>query len=464
MQTEARIERIVNGLLPDGGLRNQYAGEVSLAKRMKDYNTPGVSIAVIRDFKVEWARGYGVREAGKPDPVTETTLFQAGSISKPVFALAAMRLVQEGVVSLDEDVNDRLRTWHVPANGNWQPRVTLRQLLSHSAGLTVHGFPGYERTEQLPSLVQILNGQPPAHTPPVRVNLVPGVQFRYSGGGTTVAQLLVQELCEGKSFPDLMEQFILAPAGLANSTYAQPLPPHLHSAAAAAHPWKGRPVSGNWHVYPEMAAAGLWTTPSDLARLGTELQMVIKRCSNFPLTASTLTQMLVPPAWERMGLGFFVDGEGQSARFGHGGSNEGFTARLTLYRHLGLGAAIMINSNEGSPMISEIERAIAREYEWPDYFPALRDAVSLPHELLARYAGSYRTRSGLQLSIVEKEGELLAQVQGQAPVRLLAESDTSFRMEAANAEITFGPKSDGEPVSLTFRQEGKSFLAERYGQ
>src|SRR5262249_27708993 len=151
------------------------------------------------------------------------TLFQAGSVSKPIFALAVMRLAQEGKVDLDEDVNRYLISWKVPANGSWQPRITLRQLLSHSGGMTVHGFPGYASDEKVPSVLDILDGRPPANTPRIEVNIVPGTQLRYSGGGITVAQQLVVDLL-GEPFPKMMREVILDPLRMKHSTYEQPLP------------------------------------------------------------------------------------------------------------------------------------------------------------------------------------------------------------------------------------------------
>jgi CubicO group peptidase (beta-lactamase class C family) len=457
---EKRIERITNSLLPDTCFKNVYGDEVSLIDRMKHYHTPGVSIAVINNFKIEWAQGFGIREVGKPDPITTNTLFQAGSISKPVFALALMQLVQEGKLDLDEDVNEYLKSWKIPANGSWQPKVTLRQLLSHSAGLTVHGFPGYEVTDDIPSVIQILNGEHPSNTPAVQVNLIPGLQSRYSGGGTTVAQQLVVDLLS-KPFPDIMNQLLFKPLGLTNSTYEQPLPLHLHESAATAHPWKGRPVNGKWHVYPEMAAAGLWTTPSDLARLGVELQLSLKNESKLPISVDTLLQMLTAQVEDHIGIGFFLEGKGETARFGHGGWDEGFVARMTLYKHLGFGAVIMINSNQDSPMISEIERAIAREYGWPEYFPAEKADVRLPHESLDEYVGEFLTASGLDVTVTKNDDFLYLQLKGQSPIKLSPESETKFFTEAANAEVSFEKNSEGKATALIIHQEGKKFTADR---
>ncbi|KQY94445.1 hypothetical protein ASD24_02470 [Paenibacillus sp. Root52] len=245
MAIEERIEAIIKRLQPETHLRNKYGQEATLADRMTYYNTPGVSIAVINDFKLDWARGFGVREAGKPEPVTETTLFQAASVSKPIFAIAVMRLVQEGKLDLDRDVNEYLTSWKIPSVSGWQPKVTLRQLLSHSAGVTIQGFPGYERTGELPKLVQILNGQHPANTSSVEVNVIPGLQFRYSGGGTTIAQQLVEDRLN-QPFAEIMSELVFAPLGLTNSTYEQPLPSQRHETIATGHPWKGRPLPGKW--------------------------------------------------------------------------------------------------------------------------------------------------------------------------------------------------------------------------
>ena len=187
---EVRRARIEQAVREEPILRRANPITVPLAGLMAKYGVPGVSIGVINEGMLEWAHGYGLREAGQPKPVTPDTLFQVCSISKPVTALAVLRLVQEGRLDLDEDVNRYLTSWQVPPNGGWQPRVTLRQLLSHGAGLSQHGFLGYHRRAPLPTTRQVLDGEPPANSGPARVNAIPGTQFRYSGGGTTVVQQL----------------------------------------------------------------------------------------------------------------------------------------------------------------------------------------------------------------------------------------------------------------------------------
>ncbi len=458
-EVEARIDRVINGLLPETDVANRYGPKASLKERMAHYHTPGVSIAVVNDGRVEWARGFGVKEWGKPDPVTDETIFQAGSISKPIFAMAVMRLVQDGKLDLDRDVNRYLKSWKVPANESWQPRVTLRQLLSHTAGLTVHGFPGYARSEKIPTVAEILDGRPPANTERVFVNILPGSQFRYAGGGTTVAQQLVVNVV-GRPFPRIMQDLVLRPLGMKHSTYQQPLPDDRAGDAATAHPSKYRPVEGKWHVYPEMAAAGLWTTASDLARAGIDVQSALKGQSDHLLNPDKAVAMVTPGVAEVIGVGFFLNGKGDNVRFGHGGVDEGFDANMTFYKDRMLGAVVMLNSNEGFPLMAEIERAIAREYGWPGYFPDDKPRA-VAAATLEKYVGSYMTTTKLPIAVTRADGALLLKFSDQPPIKLIAESDTKFSATVVNAKVTFEKDDKGEVKGLSLEQDEKPMTAER---
>jgi CubicO group peptidase (beta-lactamase class C family) len=265
--TTDRITRVITDLRPTTTLLHDQTAACSLSDRMDHFASPGASIAVVDEGRVAWERGFGMRTSGKAEPVGADTLFQAGSVSKPVFALGAMRLVQEGQIALDSNIQQYLTSWRIPSNEDWAPRVTLRQLLSHTAGVSVHGFAGYPATGPWPTLTQILNGSPPANNFPIIVDLIPGLQFRYSGGGTTIAQAAVTDV-RGHPLPEIMRELIFDPLALENTTFAQPLPVDLAARSATAHPWNGVPVPGRWRVHPEMAAAGLWTTAGDLARIG----------------------------------------------------------------------------------------------------------------------------------------------------------------------------------------------------
>ena len=462
--SEQRIDRLINHLIPDIAFQGRYGPPQPLDKRMAYYHTPGVSISVINEFEIEWARGFGLCETGKSIAVTPSTLFQAGSISKPIFALAVMRLVEDNHLDLDGDVNNYLTSWQVPPNGTWQPRITLRQLLSHTAGLTVHGFPGYQTSELIPTVPQILNGERPANTPKVEVNILPGVQFRYSGGGTTIAQqLLVDAL--GKSFPEIMRTLVLDPLRMADSTYEQFLPKDWTTKAATAHPWKEIPLTGKWHVYPEMAAAGLWTTATDLAKVGVELLQALRGKPRNLLAPETIEAMIHPQlpdqqeGGEFVGLGFFCNGRGDSFSFGHAGWNEGFVALMRIYRNLGKGAVVMVNSNEGHPLLEEIMRAIAWEYEWPGVFSQEKPRIDLART--DTYAGVYATQVGMQFYITIQNGTVMLRLGQQSPLPLSPISELDFVTEAVNTSVRFEKGQAGDMTAVIVSQEGKVTRAER---
>lgn len=325
--------------------------------------TPGISIAVINDGAIEWARGYGVTEAGTDTPVTSRTLFQAASISKPVAALAALRLVEKGALGLDEDVNAKLTSWKVPENDFTKTeKVTLRRLLSHTAGLTVHGFGGYAADAPVPTLVQALDAAKPANSAAVRVDVVPGTIWRYSGGGYTVAQQLMMDV-SGRTFPELLAELVLKPIGMDDSTYELPLPEVRRGDAAGGHRSDGKLLPGRYHTYPEMAAAGLWTTPTDLARFLLEIDK--GRHGRSAIISEAMAREMTTAQKPGYGLGFSLSGIGPAMGFGHGGSNEGFKCQMTAYLEGGRGAVVMTNGDRGGFVAAEVMRAIALEYGWP---------------------------------------------------------------------------------------------------
>jgi CubicO group peptidase (beta-lactamase class C family) len=371
-QLAQRISRVENEIPPISLGDNEPPLRVTLQKLMEVYKVPGLSVAVIDNFRIVWAKGYGVTEAGSPTPVTTKTLFQAGSISKPVAATGALTLVEHGKLSLDEDVNRKLVSWKVPENEfTKDQKVTLRRLMSHSAGLTVHGFPGYAVDQPIPTLVQIFNGEKPANTAPIRVDIVPGTKGRYSGGGITIEQQLVIDVT-GKPFPQFMRETVLDKIGMLDSTYEQPLPPGRAALAASGTHADGKVVHGKWHVYPEMAAAGLWTTPTDLAKFAIEIALSKQGKANHVLSQA-MTQQMLTPQIDQIGLGFFLGDKNNPDQFGHGGADEGFQAILTMFSDSGHGVAVMANSDNGIAVGNYLVKSAAREYSWnntPEKEPA----------------------------------------------------------------------------------------------
>ena len=362
-----------------GGLAIGRADEVDdlVAEQLREKLIPGLSLAIVSDGKIVRSAGYGVVEKDTTEPVTTDTLFQAGSISKPVAAVGVLRLVERQLIDLDGDVNVTLRTWKVPENEyTAKEKVTVRRLLCHGAGLTVHGFPGYAVKGPIPTLVQVLDGVPPANTAAIRVDLVPGSEYRYSGGGYTDLQQLVLDVT-GSTFPAYMKRTVLRPVGMDSSTYAQPLPGGKASRAAVGHLRDGTAVDGRWHVYPEMAAAGLWTTASDLARFAIALQEALAGKPKAVLSQATAREMLTRQMGE-FGLGVALVGtEGDTVGeqihlgkkrtliFCHGGRDEGFDANLAATATTGKGAVVLINKNDDDGAIEAIMKVIAKKYAWP---------------------------------------------------------------------------------------------------
>jgi CubicO group peptidase (beta-lactamase class C family) len=448
-----RLHRIENGLLPAITIKGQDTRGMNLEERMAHYKVPGVSIAFFSGGKIRWTQVHGYADAAKKTPVTLETLFQAASISKPISTLAMLRLVQEGQLNLDEDVNVKLKSWKVPENEfTKEQKVTLRRIVSHSAGFTVHGFAGYRPDEPLPTILQVLDGQAPANSKAVRVITVPGSKWSYSGGGYTVMQLLLTDVT-GSAFPDLLNKEVLRPIGMSHSTFALPLPVSQRQHAATAYDSVGKPIAGDFHIYPEMAAAGLWTTPSDLARAAIEIQNDYAGKSNKVLSKDMAHQMLTHQK-DDWGLGVALSAIDHPLRFGHGGSNDGFQCDLVAYIGSGQGIAVMTNADGGQALIGEIERAFAKEYGWPDFKSDQKTTISIDAAKMSTYAGSYLLAipdpSEPKVHLTADGAKLFLQADplGPDPVELFAESETDF-FTARGLSITFHKNESGVVTKLT---------------
>ena len=355
------MARVEGRQVPD---RQGFDG-LTLAQLMERFRVPGVSVAVIKDYEIHWAKGYGIADVTAGVPVTTDTIFQAASISKPTAAMGVLRLVQDGKLSLDADVNTFLKSWKLPAGEFTRERpVTLRALLSHTSGLgDGFGFPGYHPKDPVPSVVQILNGEKPSNTGKVLMERPPFTAFKYSGGGVTVVQLAVTDTT-GRAFPELMKSLVLDPIGMKNSGFDQPLTAERDRIAARAHNGRGGAMDAKWHVYPELEAAGLWTTPSDLARLAIELQKALEGRSSRVLSAVTAREMVTPVGVGDYGVGFGLRKMGEGWYFGHGGSNWGFQCDLIAHVRKGYGVAIMTNADSGGAILGEIRNRVAAAYNW----------------------------------------------------------------------------------------------------
>ena len=363
----------VEGSVSDRGL---------VEKLLQKHKTPGVSIAVIQDFRIALSVGYGVADMETGAPVSAETMFQAASISKPVAAMASLRAVREGKFALDQDVNTILKSWRIPM-GEFAAGlpVTPRMLMSHTSGMgDAFGFPGYAPGAPLPTVPQILDGQPPSNRRAVRLERTPFTAFEYSGGGVMIQQLALTDAAR-MPFARLAKEWILDPIGMSNSTYDQPLPQALAAKAVRAHDRDGKRMGDPWHVYPEQAAAGLWTTATDLAKFAIELQKAVLGRSNRVLTRELAREMITPVGVGPFAVGLGVEKQGEGWYFGHGGSNWGFQCELRAHVVKGYGAAIMTNGDNGRALIDELRRMIEREYRWDSIAkPVPRGYGPLPAE------------------------------------------------------------------------------------
>jgi CubicO group peptidase (beta-lactamase class C family) len=443
----AAVERIGTSLRPLVVVANSPPVTYRLTDRMAHYHTPGISIAVVDSGRLVWARGFGVKETGTTDSVTDTTMFQAASISKPVSATAMLRLVDEGKLNLDQDVNAYLTSWKVPDSPfTAQHKVTLRRLASHAAGLTVHGFPGYKPSDSIPSVPQILDGAKPANTAPVRVDTVPGSRWRYSGGGTTVMQLAMMDVT-GEPFAAILKRLVLDPAAMTHSTYEQPLPAALRRNAATAHERDGSVTPGKWHVYPEQAAAGLWTTPTDLLKWAMAITASRKGTEGSLLSKGITHQMLTVQK-EPAGLGPMLAGKGKAFRFSHGGANQGFRCEMLYFPETGQGAAVMTNGDQGGELATEVLFAIAAEYSWPDYGPRQITPLVVDGTAMDRVVGTYSVRQegfGEVSLVVTREGtKLFGEVKPFVERSELVFLEAIKLIGVANGmEFTLEPAADG---------------------
>ncbi len=395
-------ERVDNGLLPAITLIDRPTRKMNLAQRMEHYKVPAISVAVIDNHRIAWAKAYGSLESSSLKAATSGTLFQAGSLSKPISAAAALTLVQKGKLALDEPLNRYLASWKIPATqGIRGSDVTLRRVLSHTAGINVHGFRGYELTEKLPTLIQVLNGSAPANSNPIQVNQTPGQALRYSGGGYVVLQQAVEDVT-GQRFDKAVRDVLFRPLRMSDSSFSQ-TQNMSSNRLAIGHKVAGEELRGGWHRFTEMAPAGLWTTPTDLARFVVWLMEGINE-NGSPWQQAIAHQMVEPqkdlrgkeirtPNGNRAGLGLVLEGEGPRFRISHSGTNVGYKAIMVGFPETGQGAVIMANSNTSGDLIKEVLRSVAAEYRWPEQFHEMLRAAPLADSALQTLAGTYKFES-----------------------------------------------------------------------
>ncbi len=429
-----RIARIEHHLPPAVVVPGVETPGRTLAAAMTDAGVPGLSMAVIRNGRIAWTRQYGVARTDG-EPVGPHTRFQAGSISKSITALGAMAAVGSGDLSLDEDVNARLKSWRLPIeDAAVGAPVTLAALLSHTAGVTVHGFPGYRQDETIPTLRQVLEGTPPSNTAAVRATTRPGEAWLYSGGGYEVIQQLVEDVT-GAAFEVWMARQVFIPLGMTNSGYEQRVRLDDH---AMAHDARGHVVEAGPYIYPEQAAAGLWTTPEDLAVALIAVQRALS--GEKGEAAQALAQRMLAEVKPGRALGFDVGGETGGRWFSKSGDTEGFGAFAVAFES-GDGAVVMANGANGASLAQDVVRSIASAYGWDAFQPRERSVTSLTPEQAARLEGRYRYGEWGEFRLQVMNGRLMLSSPGENPEPAYAASPDEVFGLSQDASFVFDPDS-----------------------
>jgi CubicO group peptidase (beta-lactamase class C family) len=426
----------------------------TIEERMKHYKLNGVSVAVIRNYKMEWAKGYGWADAAKKIPVTEKTLFQAASISKSLNGVGVLKLVQDGKLDPDKDINQYLTSWKFPYDTVAKNKIiNTKNLLSHTAGLTVHGFGGYSNKDTIPTIVQILNGTKPANSDPIRSMFAPGLRSEYSGGGVTISQMILMDITH-QPYDKFMYEQVLKPMGMTSSTYTEPpvnIKPEL---LATAYRDNGTEIEGKYNIYPEQAAAGLWTNPTDLSKYIIETQLAYQGKSSKVLNQATTKLRLTPYLDKSAALGVFIDDLEGTKYFQHGGANEGFRCQYFGSLEGGNGVVVMVNSDDGSIM-NEIMNSVAKVYNFKGlYRSKVYKEVAVDSTVLQSYVGKYEMRPGFNLSITREGNKLYGQATGQGKLDLFAEAQNKFFLKIAPIEIEFIKNDKGEVVTCRVYQGG----------
>lgn len=414
-----RIKEVENNLIPFVPVKN-FKGWTIL-DRMNYYKVPGLSIAVIKDYKIDWAKGYGLADTTQKTPVTTETMFSAGSISKFLMAVTALKMVEQGKIELEKPINNYLTSWKIADNDfTKKTPVTLRMLLSHSAGTSQSSYFGFNPKQPLPTIVEILSGAKISETRPVVVNSEPNAAFRYSGGGSMIAQLALMDVSK-QSFSSLTQKLVFDKLGMKNSTFEQPLPPKFikqSSWAYSSASWfKGMP-----YVYPQQAAAGLYTTPTDLAKFFIDVQKSYIGRGKI-LNQATAKQMLTAQQnvsdgayKEQIGIGPFLiqrtdNKDLNGAYFEFTGVNAGFLAYGIASITEGNGVIIMLNSgDEVNGLGKEIRRSVAKVYNWTNFLPTEIQPVDLSDTELDKFTGRYRMATDEVLYLRKEKNYLIENI------------------------------------------------------
>ncbi len=416
----------------------------SIQDRMEHYGIPGVSIAVIYNGEIAWVKGYGVMDKESQTPVTTQTLFQAAATSMPVTAYGALRLVEQNNLGLDENINSYLESWKVPGNAfTEEKKVTVRNLLNHSAGIYPYGTGSYSISEELPTLVEILNGSSPASNEPITVNKEPGESVSFAYASYVPIQQMMLDVGR-EAFPEIMHELVLQPLEMNNSTFNQSLTADQLTKAATGYLQDGSMVEGRRHIYPATASHGLWTTAEDYAKFITHIQQ-----------SKDLTELMGTPygvsnsGWSfTLGLGFQLLNRNDEIYLRHHGWNTGFYAEIAAHRDKGYGVVVLTNSTFPE-FNAEVMRSVALAYDWSNYVP-VHQKMEIEPSLVDEIIGKYQSDEVI-VEIYQEDNQLFYKnILAEQGEELIKVSDSLFVLRSSSQFIQFKPDSENGTINLQY--------------
>ncbi|MDN5287795.1 MAG: serine hydrolase [Mucilaginibacter sp.] len=455
--TKEKIQQFEKSLVGLVQLDGEAPGTIQ--ERMAFYKVPGLSIAVIQNYHMVWAKGYGFADDSLKTPVTAQTLFEAGSISKSLNGVGVLKLVQDKKLDLYTDINTYLSSWKFPYDSlSKGKKITVANLLSHTAGLNLQGFPGYRQGKPLPTIVQILDGQKPANTPAVRSKYAPGIKSEYSGGGTTISQMVVMDITH-QPYADYMKKAVLDPLGMKSSAYAQPPVGISSNLLATAYDLNNKPIPGKYHVYPELAAAGLWSNPTDLAKYIIETQLAYEGRSAKVLNLATTKLQLAPYVDKSAALGVFIDDEDGTKYFQHGGVDAGFHSQYYGSLEGGNGVVVMINSDH-EEILTEVINSVAKVYGFKGLYHSTK-TIAVSDTVLQTYTGVYQIAPNFIVTVSKEGNRLYAQPSGRGKEAIYPKTQTGFLLKNLQIEIEFVKDREGNVIAMVLNERGQKTEAKK---
>ncbi|WP_100643565.1 serine hydrolase domain-containing protein [Alteromonas facilis] len=464
-QIFASQDAIENGLRAPVAFENESIETYSVYERLAHYKVPAISFALIEKGEIAWAQAYGTTSATSEEKVTVDTAFQAASIAKPVTAFGVMRMKDESIININKDINQYLTSLTLPETEfTIDAKISFKNLLDHTSGLTGGGYQGYVNNSPIPSDVQTFLGQGPATNPATEIEAIPNTQVLYSGAGYTLAEIALSDVFD-RPFESIMDEWVLSTLQMKNSSFAMEHPNKPGVQTAMGHDSKGSQIEGGWRRHPEQAAAGLWSTPSDLAKLALEMtnafngnsKLLSKASAHEMLTKVLPEQDLAAQFGGHPAMTFVINGENEEFLFKHAGGTFGYRCFLIMYPNTGKGAVFMTNSDAGFSVGLEMLRAASDVHHWPDYkITSYQRRTPNPKEQ-ARFIGTYQFEAGLSVKVIattKADGMAIVFPNGDVYPLLAIKGNHAYLHTDSGLEVNFDTSSDTPVISL-YNQSGR---------